>query len=227
MIAYGLPIVAAVVFVSAIGIPTGMPIKVVLLFAGAYLVGSLPGLAVAITAAATAELAGTMVLHGIARTGGARLLERMAAERQAGVHETFHRWRARVGGRDVAAIAVLRLIPVVRMGTTIGAGMLGVRLRDFTFGAGIAAVIWTAVPLSLGYAFRNRIEEVESYYGSVLDALPIMLGIASLLVVVSVLLKAPATRARLREAVAPLSRPFRARAASLPETVQEPPPGLH
>ena len=64
------------------GIPTGVPIHVVLLLAGAYLIGSLPGLAVAILAMAAAELAGTLVLHGIARTGGVRLLERMASDRQ-------------------------------------------------------------------------------------------------------------------------------------------------
>lgn len=208
------------------GIPTGMPIKFVLLFAGAYLIGSLPGLALAIVVAAVAELAGTMVLHGIARTGGSRLIDRMGAERQAAVHEAFHRWRRRVGGRDIAAIAVLRLIPVVRMGTTIGAGLLGVRLRDFAIGAGIAAVIWTAVPLSLGYVFRDQKGDIEGYYGTLVDALPAVLGGVLLLFVMIVLLKAPATRVRLREAVAPLTRPFRPRPASLREIGQEPPPGV-
>ncbi|MCD6058801.1 MAG: hypothetical protein K0Q89_2331, partial [Thermomicrobiales bacterium] len=51
------------------GIPTGVPIYVVLLLAGAYLIGSLPGLAVAILVMAAAELTGTLVLHVIARTG--------------------------------------------------------------------------------------------------------------------------------------------------------------
>lgn len=221
-----MPIVAGIVFVSAVGIPTGMPIKLVLLFAGAYLIGSLPALALAIAVAAAAELAGTMVLHGVARTGGARLIDRLSAERQAGVHDAFHRWRRRVGGRDIAAIAILRLIPVVRMGTTVGAGLLGVRLRDFAIGAGIAAVIWTAVPLSLGYVFHDQIDEIEGYYGSLLDALPAAIGGALLLIVVVVLLKAPATRLRLREAVAPLTRPFRPRPVSLPEIGQEPPPGI-
>jgi membrane protein DedA with SNARE-associated domain len=226
LIAYGLPIVALLVFASATGIPTGMPIKIVLLLAGAYLIGSLPGLTLAIAVAATAELAGTVVLHGIARTGGTRLLDRMAAERQASVHATFNRWRSRVGGHDVAAIAILRLIPVVRMGVAVGSGLMGIRLRDFVFGSAIAALIWTAVPLSLGYAFRARLEEVEAIYGGATDALPAILGIAVLLVVVTMVLKTRATQAKLRESLALFSRPFRARATSFPEVGQESPPGL-
>ena len=60
---------------------------------GAYLIGSLPGLAVAIVALAAAELAGTLVLHLISRTGGVRLLERMASDRQERMQTTFDRWR--------------------------------------------------------------------------------------------------------------------------------------
>ncbi|MCC2629497.1 MAG: hypothetical protein K0S14_3147, partial [Thermomicrobiales bacterium] len=58
----------------------------------------------AIVALAAAELAGTLVLHIISRTGGVRLLERMASDRQERVQATFDRWRGRLGGRDVAVI---------------------------------------------------------------------------------------------------------------------------
>ena len=109
MLSYGLPIVALTLLFSAAGIPTGVPIHVVLMATGAYLIGSLPGLAVAIVALAAAELAGTLALHLIARTGGVRLLERMASDRQERMQTTFDRWRGRLGGRDVAAITVLRL----------------------------------------------------------------------------------------------------------------------
>jgi membrane protein DedA with SNARE-associated domain len=195
---YGLPIVALIVFISATGIPTGLPIKVVLLLAGAYLVGSLPGLAVAIVAAAVSELAGTMVLHGVARTGGVRLLDRLASERQAQVHSALERWRERLGGHDIGAIAVLRLIPFVRLGVAVGAGLAGIRVRDFAIGAGIAALIWTAVPLTLGYGFRSSLEQVEQYYGSAVDALPFLLGVVVLIVLFGALAKSAATRARLR-----------------------------
>jgi membrane protein DedA with SNARE-associated domain len=226
-LSYGLPIVALTLLFSAAGIPTGVPIHVVLLLAGAHLIGSLPGLAVAILVMAAAELAGTLVLHLVARTGGVRLLERMASDRQDRVQATFDRWRGRLGGRDVAVITLLRLIPFVRMGTTVGTGLLGTRLRDFVIGAGISAVIWTALPLSIGYAFRSKVTTIEGYYHSILDALPVTLGIASLIVVAGVLGRSAATQARLREMVAPVWSRVHPPAVSMPEISQEPPPALN
>jgi hypothetical protein len=81
------------------------------------------------------------------------------------------------------------------------------------------------LPLSLGYAFRSSLETVEVYYGSLLDALPLLLGIASLLLVAGVLVKSAATRTRLREAVGTVWPRFRT-PSSLPEIAQETPPGL-
>lgn len=226
MLSYGLPIVGLILLASAAGVPTGVPIYVILMLTGAYLVGSVPALAVVILALAAAELAGTLVLHIISRTGGVKLLERMASDRQARVQTSFDRWRQRLGGRDIAAITVLRLIPFVRMGTTIGTGLLGIRLRDFAIGAGISAVIWTAVPLSLGYAFRSNVTTLEGYYQNVLSVLPMALGTALLIVFITLLAKSEATQARLREMVEPLWTRLHPEPASLPEITQETPPGL-
>lgn len=198
-----------------------------MLLAGAYLVGSLPGLAVAIAALAIAELAGALVLHLVARTGGVRLLDRLASARQDQVHAAFHRWRGRLGGHDVAAIAVLRLIPFVRLGVTVAAGLIGIRLRDFAIGAAIASLIWTALPLTLGYVFRSSLESVEGYYGSAVDALPVILGVATLVAVLGLLATSAATRAQIRPRAAPVWRLFPSRVRSAPEIPQESPPALH
>ena len=100
-------------------------------------------------------------------------------------------------------------------------------MRDFAIGAAISAVIWTALPLSIGYAFRSSVTTIEGYYHSILDALPMTLGIASLILVISVLGKSAATRARLREMVAPVWTRVHPSPASMPEISQEPPPALH
>ena len=113
------------------------------------------------------------------------------------------------------------------VGTTVGTGLLGIRLRDFVIGAGISAVIWTAIPLSIGYAFRSNVTTIEGYYHSILDALPMTLGIASLIVVAGVLGRSAATRARLREMVAPVWSRNHPPAVSIPEISQEPPPALN
>lgn len=216
-------------FISAAGIPTGVPIVVVLLMAGAYLIGSLPWLMAAIVAVAAAELAGTLTLHVIARTGGARLLHRLPRERQERVDATFDRWRGRLGGRDVAAIATLRLIPFVRMGTTVGAGLMGIRVRDFVLGSAVAAVVWTGVPLGLGFAFRAQLETLEGYYEHTVAALPFTLGTLALILAVGVLVRSAATRARLRGALFSSWPSNRASSAARPlaEIPQEKPPGIY
>lgn len=210
-------------FASAAGVPTGVPIFVVLMLAGASLIGSLPGLAATVVLLAAAELGGTLSLHLLARTGGVRLLQRVAQSRQERVEATFANWRGRLGGRDVPAIAILRLIPVVRMGTVVGAGLVGIRLRDFVLGSAIAALIWTALPLSLGFAFRSNIASLEGAYAGALDVLLMTLGLLGLLIVAVVLGRSAATRASLSRAFSSLRDRFRA-PASLTEIPQEPPP---
>lgn len=188
-------------FASATGVPTGVPVKLIMLFTGAYLVSSWQMLIPVILVMALAELGGTLVLHGVARTGGVKLLERIASDRQARVQASFEQWRRRLGGRDVAAIAVLRLIPFVRMGTTVGAGLVGLKLRDFVLGSAIAALIWAGIPLMLGYAFRANLADFETTYHAAMSALPMTLGFLGLAVCAFVLLRSPATRIKMRTAL--------------------------
>jgi membrane protein DedA with SNARE-associated domain len=198
---YGLPIVTLVMFASAIGVPTGVPMKLIMLFTGAYLVSSWQMLIPVILVMALAELGGTLVLYGVARTGGVKLLARIASDRQARVQVSFEQWCRRLGGRDIAAIAVLRLIPFVRMGTTVGAGLVGLKLRDFVFGSAIAALIWAGVPLLLGYTFRANLGDFESVYHAAMSALPMTLGLLGLAICAFVLFRSPANRLRMRTAL--------------------------
>ena len=198
---YGLPLVTLVMFASATGIPTGVPIKLIMLFTGAYLVNSWQMLLPVILVMALAELGGTLVLHGVARTGGVKVLERIASDRQARVQASFEQWQRRLGGRDVAAITVLRLIPFVRMGTTVGAGLVGLKLRDFILGSAIAALIWAGIPLMLGYVFRANLSDLEAAYHAALAALPMTLGFLGLVICAFVLFRSPATRLRMRTAL--------------------------
>jgi membrane protein DedA with SNARE-associated domain len=219
--------VALVIFVSAVGIPTGVPVYVLLVLAGAYLVTSWPVLLIAILAMGLAELAGTLVVHIVARTGGVQLLDRLADKHQAQVHETFARWKRRLGDRDIPAIAVLRLVPFVRMGVTIATGLMEVPVRDFTIGAGIAAVIWATLPLTLGYVFRGQLDSVVAGYDQVAGALPVMLAVAALLILALVLAKNAGARARVRSIAAAPRRWLASRDASRLKITQETPPRLH
>lgn len=203
LMAHGLPIITLVMFASATGVPTGVPVKLIMIFTGAYLIGSWQMLLPVIIVMAAAELAGTMLLYGIARTGGVKVLAKIASERQARVEASLDQWRARLGGRDVAAIAVLRLIPFVRMGTTVGAGLVGFKVRDFVMGSVIAAVIWVGAPLTLGYIFRANLADVENAYHAAMSALPLTIGVLLVALAAFLLLRTPALRVRMRTAFRP------------------------
>jgi membrane-associated protein len=204
-----------------------VPVYVILILAGAYLVGSWPGLVIAIVAMGLAELAGTFVVHIVARTGGVQLIDRMAKERQAQVHVTFARWKRRLGDHDVAAIAVLRLIPFVRMGVTIVTGLMQIPVRDFVIGAGIAAVIWSSVPLTLGFVFRSRLDDVVAGYDQVANALPVLVVAAVLIILGLVLALSATARARARSMTAATRRWLAPRSSSPLKITEETPPRLH
>jgi membrane protein DedA with SNARE-associated domain len=162
LVEHGLPLAALFVFVSSFGIPTGIPIKVVLLAVGSLVVRDPSQLLVAFVLLVLAEMAGTMSLHTASGFLGSRLPDKLE-NTQIAARASLDRWRARLHGKDILAIFVLRLVPVVRIGLTVGAGGLGLRTRDFVLGALPAAMIWVGLPLGLGWGFRENIHQLEQY----------------------------------------------------------------
>jgi membrane protein DedA with SNARE-associated domain len=155
--AHGLPVVALMVFIAELGLPTGMSPKVALLIAGSIAVNSEPELVGSLALVAFANLLGTIVLHTVARTGGVRLIERLH-RRRANPHDcALSRWRRRLGGYDAAAVFVGRIIPVVRIYVTVASGLMRMRWRSFIIGAAPAALVWSGTPLLLGYCFRSSV----------------------------------------------------------------------
>ena len=165
LIRHGLPLAALFVFASSAGIPTGVPVKAVLLAAGALLVASPAELPAAFGLLLLAEVAGTLAVHLLGAAVGPRVVRRMPGG-EARLAGTLDRWRGRVGGRDVVAVFVLRFVPVVRIGVAAGSGVLGLRRRDFLLGAAPAACLWIGVPFGLGWLFRDDVAAVEAAIGS-------------------------------------------------------------
>ncbi len=157
---YGIPLAAVLVFVSAVGIPTGVPIKVVLLVVGSAVARTPAELAIAFAVLVAAEWAGIAALFFGARAAGSRL-PRQFAVAEVRARAALDDWRSRFGNRDAVAMFVLRLIPVVRIGVTAGAGALGIRGRDVALGAMPAASLWIGIPLWLGWMFRHDLRRLE------------------------------------------------------------------
>lgn len=161
---FGILLVALLVFVNETGVPTGMPIEIVLILCGALVIHSIPGLLIAIAIVALADLLGTMTIHAVARTGGSRLVGKILQRFGKRSEESIERWRARLGGHDRRVVLVGRMLPLVRMYISIGAGLLRFRLSDFVVGAIPGAIVWAGVPLSAGYIFRSDVNQITAEY---------------------------------------------------------------
>ena len=174
---YGLPIAALMLFVGELGVPTGLPSYLALLIVGSLVIHSFPDLLLGVVLLSVVDVAGTALLHVLSRTGGRRILTRITVGREARTLAAMERWRRRLGGRDALAVFVLRLVPLVRLGVTVGAGLLRIRRRDFFLGAVPASVVWVGAPLSLGYLFRDDARAIEAAYAAVSRGL--LLGAAA------------------------------------------------
>jgi membrane protein DedA with SNARE-associated domain len=155
---YGVPMVALLLFAGELGIPTGIPIEIALLLTGSYAIHSRSALLLSLALVTVADLLGTTTLHLIARSGGVRLLRRLRRRLPTSQESVFDRWRHRLGEHDALVVFVLRLLPIVRMWASVGAGLVSLPFRAFLFGAAPAALIWAGIPLTLGYLFGSQIQ---------------------------------------------------------------------
>jgi membrane protein DedA with SNARE-associated domain len=186
---HGVPLVALLVFVTELGVPTGIPFEVALLLAGATAVHSLQGLVVAVAIVALADLAGTTTLFLVGRSGGRSLGTRILC--RLGAMDAIERWRGRVGAsarKDIAIVIGGRLLPLARMPFTMAVGLLRLPTRHFLVGATPGAILWAGVPLVLGYVLRHRVHTVTDPIERVnhlgIFAVPVLLAVAVALLIV-------------------------------------------
>lgn len=152
------------VFVGELGVPTGMPVEVALLIAGAFAIHTFPGLVLGLIAVMVADVAGTVTLHLVARTGGVRLLSRLLQRHEERSREFLEHWRAKFGGRDISIVFVGRLLPIARSYVAVGTGLLRIPFRDYVIGAAPASLLWAGLPLSAGYIFRTHVYSIAKQY---------------------------------------------------------------
>jgi membrane-associated protein len=164
LVLYGLPLAALMLFVAGLGLPTGVPVKLVVLLAGALCVGSVTVLIAAIAGLTLAEVAGATALIFAIHGGASRLLARVGGDAGAGIGDRLQRLRDRLGGHDTVAICLLRLIPGVRYYVPIGAGAIGIPPRVFVLGAWPASLFWVALLLSVGYVFSDDVAALTKRY---------------------------------------------------------------
>jgi membrane protein DedA with SNARE-associated domain len=138
-------------FLSEFGAPIPLPGNLVLIASG-FLVGQqgdLPVLMVLLALAAV--IPGAAVLYWIGRRGGQPLLDRFGP--RIGLRpERRIRIAAWLDRRAVSGLIVVRLLPTIRVGTTLLPGAMGMPVARYLVGMGCALAAWVLMYVGIGYA---------------------------------------------------------------------------
>ena len=158
IVQHGVLVVALLVLLGQLGVPTGVSAEVMLLLTGCYAVQSLGDLVGTVALVAAADLVGAAALFLLARRGGVWL----AARRHAPSPDA--------APRNPTLLLVCRSLPLVRMPATIAAGLMRVPARRFLVGSSLAGLVWCAVPLGAGYLLRTDVRAFAADFGAASQA---------------------------------------------------------
>lgn len=155
----------------------------------------------AVLAASTAAVfVGSSVLFGVVRWGGRPLVERYGKylrihpERLARLERNFER-------RGTAIMVVGRLIPGLRIITTVVAGLSAMSYRRFALSVTLAGAIWATIWYLLGVVAGHQVTLAIAIISDVVDTIPHALLVLLLLILAAaVLLGAIFAHRRVRRA---------------------------
>lgn len=166
--AHQLPALFLLVLVEEAGIPIPIPGDTLVMIAGLqprpsplYDVG-------VIAIASAAVFIGSSILYAVMRRGGRPFLQRYG--RFLHLHpdrlDRIERWFLK---RGRIAIVVGRLIPGLRIPTTVIAGLSGLSYRQYAQTCAVAAVIWSAVYFYLGVLFQHELRFIAAIAADLID----------------------------------------------------------
>ena len=178
-----------VILVEEAGVPLPVPDDALVAFAGARAHRTLPEAVAVVATASLAVFCGSSLLYLLVQRGGRPLLERygkyirLDASRLA----RLDRW---MQGRGLLAFVLGRLIPGLRVPTTVLAGVANVPYRVFAPATAISAVIWSAFYFWLGALASRPAARFAAFAAGTLDeasdwailgsAVALLLGVSAL-----------------------------------------------
>jgi membrane-associated protein len=150
-------VLCSLIFVEEAGVPVPMaPGDLLLVGAGVLISTGVLDPLVFLPLALLAALAGAMIGHTWARAIGARALWALAERLRAGAH--LERAATRLRSAGPWTIFVARLVPGLRINTTLVSGALGVPRRTFLAGVVPSIIVWEVVFTGLGAALGAPVE---------------------------------------------------------------------
>ena len=180
--AHELPTLFIAILIEEAGIPIPIPGDALVMLAGAEHHAPLLHAFAVIGISSLAVFLGSSLLYLVMRRGGHPLLLKYGKyihmnERRLARVKVWLEHRGRV------AIIVGRLIPGLRIPTTVIAGSSGVAYREYALTAAIAAVVWSSFYYAVGEFLGQTVPIFWAVVANTLDDIPSWLVIAGLLAV--------------------------------------------
>lgn len=147
-------LVLSYLLLSEFGTPIPLPGNMVLI-AGGFLIGRAGDLPLwLIGGSVLATLPGATVLYWLGRRGGEPLLRRIGP-RIGLTDDRRQRIRAQLERRAVLGLVIIRVLPTVRVGTTLLPGAIGLPWPNYALGMGTALTVWVTVYIGAGYGLAR------------------------------------------------------------------------
>lgn len=168
--AHQLPALFLLVLIEEAGIPIPIPGDTLVMIAGLQQRRSLLYDVGVIALASLAVFIGSSILYAVMRRGGRPFLQRYG--RFLHLHpdrlDRIERWFLK---RGRIAIVAGRLIPGLRIPTTVIAGLSGLPYREYAQTCAVAAIIWSALFFYLGVLLQHEAHFIAALAADVIDYL--------------------------------------------------------
>lgn len=168
---YELPTLFFAILIEEAGIPIPIPGDALVMLSGAEPHTGLRHAIAAISVSSLAVFLGSSLLYAVMRRGGNPLLVKYGKYVHLNEHR-LSRMKAWLEHRGRLAIIVGRLIPGLRIPTTVLAGTSGVAYRDYALTAAIAAVVWSCFYYAVGGFLGQAAPLVWAIAADAVDDIP-------------------------------------------------------
>jgi len=167
---YGVIALFALLLIEEAGVPLPAPGDTLIALAGAQPHRTLPYTLEVIGLCTLAVFLGSSALYWVMRIGGRSFLTRYGRYLHLN-QQRLDRIEAWIVQRGTLAIILGRLIPGLRIPTTVMCGLTNVPYRVYAPSAALAGLIWSGLYFALGAVLQRRVGVIASYAAGVLDTI--------------------------------------------------------
>lgn len=165
---YGVIALFALLLIEEAGVPLPAPGDTLIALAGAQPHRTFAYTLEVIGLSTLAVFLGSSALYWLMRVGGRSFLTRFGRYLHLS-QQRLDRVEAWIVQRGPLAIILGRLIPGLRIPTTVMCGLTGVPYRVYAPSAALAGIIWSGLYFMLGAVLRRRMGVIASYATGMLD----------------------------------------------------------